>query len=90
MSDKYFINDDGRCVALKDFGDVKRGDTRGFVESLKNLSQSGKSWVYDNGRVSGNATIPDDAEVYDTACLSGESWLIRNSEIRGNTIYSIK
>ncbi len=39
MDKKYEINSEGRVVALKDFGDVKKGDVGGFVQSERNLSQ---------------------------------------------------
>ena len=44
-----------RIVALADFGSVTTGDQGGYIESEKNLSQSGNAWVYDNARVYGNA-----------------------------------
>lgn len=59
-----------RIIALKDFGDVRRGDKGGFIEDYDNLSQEGNSWVYDKAKVYdgaevfGNAQIRDNAEVY--------------------------
>lgn len=53
--------------ALRDFGNVKKGDRGGFIQSEDNLSQEGNCWVYDrskvmeNARVSGNAGVLDDA-----------------------------
>lgn len=35
-----------RIKALVSFGNVKVGDLGGYVESEKNLSQSGGAWVY--------------------------------------------
>ena len=35
-----------RIEALKDFGDVRKGDKGGFVESVKNLSNNGDAWVW--------------------------------------------
>ena len=40
-----------RIEALKDFGDVKKGDLGGWAESEKNLSQHGNAWVSDNALV---------------------------------------
>jgi len=37
-----------RVVAIKDFGDVKKGDVGGWIEKESNLSQNG------DARVSGN------------------------------------
>ena len=35
-----------RIKALKDFGDVKKGDIGGYVENEWNLSQDGECWIY--------------------------------------------
>ena len=48
-----------RIKALKDFGDVKKGDIGGLIEAEKNLSQEGNAWVYEDARVSGNARVTD-------------------------------
>ena len=37
-----------RIQALKDFGDVKKGDFGGWVEKEENLSQEGNCWIYEN------------------------------------------
>lgn len=71
-----------RIRALKDFGDVKTGDLGGFIESMDNLSQDGKCWVYESGIVMENAVIEGDAKiegiVKDSARVSG------NSEVSGH------
>ena len=65
--------------ALRDFGDVKAGDTGGWVESEDNLSQYGKCWIYDDAivygksRVCNNATIHHKAEVHGSAKVSGNA-----------------
>ena len=48
-----------RIEALRDFGDVKKGDKGGFLEKEDNLSQSGDCWVYGNARVYNNAVVYD-------------------------------
>ena len=40
-----------RVVAIKDFGDVKKGDVGGWIEKESNLSQSGDAWVYGDAKV---------------------------------------
>ncbi|WP_375679724.1 hypothetical protein [Bartonella sp. AP7XZML] len=40
-----------RIRALKDFGDVKKGDLGGFVESERNLSHDDNCWVGDEAWV---------------------------------------
>ena len=42
------------------------GQLGGWVESEKNLEQSGDAWVYGNARVSGNAQVSGDARVSKT------------------------
>lgn len=43
--------------ALKDFGDVKKGDLGGYIEREENLSQDGNSWVAGSVLVCGS-TVP--------------------------------
>jgi len=64
-----------RIRALKDFSDVKAGDLGGFVQSEKNLSQTGNCWIYDNARVY------DDAYVYNHAKIMDVAWVYGNAEV---------
>ena len=59
-----------RIRALRDFGDVRRGDLGGYIESESALAHEGDAWVQDvaqvygqNARVSGNARIKGEAWV---------------------------
>lgn len=72
MEKKYKLTDESikfnnrtlyRIEALKDFGDVEKGDKGGFIEDEHNLSHDGNSWVYDNGWVYGNARVCGDAKI---------------------------
>lgn len=64
-----------RIEALMDFGCVRKGKQGGWIEKEFNLSQEGNCWihdeakVYDNARVSDDATIRDFAEVFDNALV---------------------
>lgn len=85
-----------RIEALKDFGDVKKGDKGGYVENHSNLSQYGNCWIYDTakvystGYVWGNASICDNAHVYDGACVyddaivSGNVYVYDHARICGD------
>ena len=79
-----------RIRALKDFGDVSKGDLGGYVEKEKNLSQEGNSWIYVNANVYGNswiygnAKIFDDARIYDDAMIFGYAWIFGNATISDN------
>ena len=59
-----------RIRALRDFGDVRRGDLGGYIESESALAHEGDAWVQDaaqvygqNARVSGNARVKGEAWV---------------------------
>ena len=73
-----------RIEALRDFGDVKKGDKGGYVENEDNLSQRGNCWIYDNAvvysnaKVYGNAVVREDAKIYDNVKVCG------NAEVYGN------
>lgn len=88
-----------RIKALKDFGNVKKGEIGGFVKSENNLSQEGNCWIHneakvlDNAMVLGNAQvldhviIKDYATVSDSACIKGSNVLISGkSHIYGAVI----
>ena len=78
-----------RIEALKDFGDVKKGDKGGYVEKEENLSQYCDSWVYDDARVFGNAVVCDyamvygNAEVYNDAIVCGNMVVCGDAEVCG-------
>ena len=94
MSKKYELTsetietDEGitlyRIKALKDFGNVNKGDLGGFIESEDNLSQEGRTWVYDNARVFGDAKVSGNAWVYNDAQVSGDAKVFRNARVYEN------
>ena len=53
-----------RIRALKSFGDVKKGDLGGYIESESNLSHEGNCWVYDDAKVFGKDCICGDTMLY--------------------------
>jgi hypothetical protein len=60
-----------RIRALRDFGDVRKGDLGGFVESEDHLSHEGGCWVYDIAQVYGPGAV-----VRDNAKVRGEAWVL--------------
>jgi hypothetical protein len=59
-----------RIRALRDFGDVRRGDLGGYIETESALAHDGEAWVHDvaqvygpRGRVGGNARTRGEAWV---------------------------
>jgi carbonic anhydrase/acetyltransferase-like protein (isoleucine patch superfamily) len=79
-----------RIKALKDFGDVKKGDLGGFVEKESNLSQEGNCWicddakVFDNAMVYGNAEIYGNAKIYNNAQVSGDAKVFSDAQVSGD------
>ena len=78
-----------RIEALRDFGDVKKGDKGGFIEKESNLSQSGDCWVYDDAKVYsssivyGDAKVCDNARVYDNAIVTDHAKVYNNAMVYG-------
>lgn len=67
-----------RIVATKNFDNVKVGDKGGFVESIRNLSDSFNSWISDNACVFGNAYVLENAQV------SGNAMVYGNARVAGS------
>ena len=64
-----------RVQALKDFDDVKAGDTGGYIESESNLSQYDNAWVSGDALVHGNAQVFGNAWVYGNAQVCDDAWV---------------
>ena len=94
MSKKYKLTDETinlngatlyRIEALKDFGEIKKGDKGGFIESENNLSHEGNAWVYDDAHVYGDACVFGCACVYDNALVSGNGQVYGSARVCGNS-----
>lgn len=70
-----------RIRALKDFGDVKKGDIGGFVSSETNLSHDGTCWIYDDAVVLEHAKVSDDASVHNNAKVMGNATVKKHAKI---------
>ena len=93
MSKKYKLTDETinlngatlyRIEALKDFGEIKKGDKGGFIESENNLAHEGDEWVSDNAHVYGDACVFDNARVYNNAFVSRYAQVYGNARVYGN------
>ena len=93
MSKKYKLTDETiklngatlyRIEALKDFGEIKKGDKGGFIESENNLAHEGDAWVSDNAHVYGNACVFDNSQVYGNAFVSGYAQVYGDAFVYGN------
>ena len=71
-----------RIRAVKDFGNVKKGDLGGWIESEENLSQEGNCWVYDNAIVCYRANVSENAVIRFSACVFGEAKIRGNAKVR--------
>ena len=75
-----------RIKALRDFGDVKKGDLGGFIQKEENLSQFGDCWVYDMARVYDNAHVCGNAKIKDNACVFDLAMVGEDAIISGAAI----
>ena len=90
MEEKYILTSETteinkhilhRIKALKDFGDVKKGDLGGWVEDIHNLSHKGNCWVYDDAAVYSEAKVMGNAKVFDDAEITTHSSVMGNAEV---------
>lgn len=76
-----------RIRALRDVREnVRAGDLGGFVQSEKNLSQDGQSWIADNAVAAEDAYVHGDAILWDYSCVRGSATISGPSRIGGNAI----
>ena len=73
-----------RIEAIKDFGDVKKGEKGGYVENEDNLSHYDNCWVYENAMVCGKAKVYDNAKIYDKAVVCDNARIYDNAKVYGN------
>ena len=93
MEEKYKLTEESivflgiklyRIEALKDFGNVKKGDKGGYVESEENLSQRGNCWIYGNAYVYGNALVYGNAKIYDNTKVYGNARICGDALVYDN------
>lgn len=70
-----------RVKALKNFGDVKKGDIGGYVENPNNLSHKGYCWVYDDAKIYNEARIYGNAQVSNCAVIDGNAQIYGNAQV---------
>lgn len=71
--------------SLVNFGNIKIGDLGGWIESEKNLSQQGESWVYSDAYVFGNARICQNGSVGEFAKVYDNAVVMENAYVAGHT-----
>lgn len=70
-----------RIRALRDFGNVEKGELGGFVQSEANLSHYGDSWVYSDAKVFEHARVIENGKVFYNAEVNGEAIVSKNSRV---------
>lgn len=77
-----------RIQAMRDFGDVKKGDQDGWIQGEWNLEDYGTCWVYDEAMVFGkHAEVRQDAKVRGNArVISGCDWHNIVTFVSGNAV----
>lgn len=73
-----------RIKALKDFGDVKKGDIGGYVENEWNLSQDGECWIYGKAKAYDHARVDLDAKIYDNVRIHGNAMITDKASAHDN------
>ena len=63
---------------------VQKGDTGGFVEAERNLSQFGEAWVFGDAQVFGEASVSGNAQVFSDAQVSGNARVFGDARVSGN------
>lgn len=74
-----------RIQALRDFGDVKKGDLGGYIQTQKNLSHSGNCWIYDKAIAGDDSKVKDNAKVMDGAIVRGAAVVSKNAVLTDGT-----
>ncbi|AII27939.1 hypothetical protein LD13_gp038 [Bacillus phage Bobb] len=75
-----------RIQAVRDFGNVSKGDLGGYIACEDNLSHSGNCWVYDEAAVIDNAQVLDNARVSNSAQVLKEAVVSENACVVGNAV----
>lgn len=85
---RFFGREIYRIKALKDFGNVKKGNIGGYVESEYNLSQEGDCWIYDNAVACDNAVVRDNTIICGNAEIKNHAVVKNYALVCGNSIVS--
>jgi len=82
------IKHNGRILyqiqALKDFGDVNKGELGGYVQSEDNLSQEDDAWVFSDAKVFDDAWVGGNAKVFGCAQISGKAHISDKAQVFSN------
>ena len=79
-----------RIIALRDFGEVKKGDLGGFIEKESNLADDWNCWIYNDAVVYDDAIVCGYAKVYGYAKVCGDAMVYGEAKVCGNAIVEKK
>ena len=74
-----------RIESLRDFGDVKKGDKGGWIQSDDNLSHNRDCWIYDDAKVYGEAFVSDCAKICENSVVYGKSQIFGFAKVYGHS-----
>ena len=74
-----------RIRAVRSFGDVKKGELGGFLESEINLTHEGNCWVAENARIFGAARVAENARISGAAQVNQNAQVFGFARISGDT-----
>lgn len=74
-----------RIKAVRDFGNVRKGELGGFVEKKGNLSHKDTCWVYDNAMIYGDAVVTEYAQIKNNASVYGNARVYGSAMITGSS-----
>jgi tetrahydrodipicolinate N-succinyltransferase len=66
--------------ALRNFGNIRKGDLGGYVQKEANLSHDDDCWVYDSAKVYLDALVAEDARAM------GTCWVYNRATVRGSAV----
>ena len=84
-----------RIRAIRDFGNIKKGDLGRYIEKEENLSHEGNCWVdgdakaygdfsvYENALITGSARVYGGAEVYENVQVCGDAEVYGYAKVYG-------
>ena len=74
-----------RIQALKDFGNVKKGQKGGYIQSERNLSHEGNCWIHDDAMAMDDSKVLDNAMIFDNALMFDHATMYDNSSMFDKT-----
>lgn len=74
-----------RIQAVRNFGNIRKGDKGGWIENESNLSHLGLSWVNDEAKVFNKGNLFEDAQLFDNSQLFDDSDVFGTVHVYGKS-----